>query len=42
MIKGAKAMALTGYDIFADENLRRNIYEEFTNTVPKYSREELR
>ena len=42
IIKAAKAMALTGYDILTDENLRKNIYEEFNNTVPKYSQEELK
>ena len=41
MIKAAKAMALTGYDIVTDEKLRENIYEEFNNTVPKYSKEDL-
>lgn len=42
MIKAAKAMSLTGYDILTDENLRRNINEEFNNTVPKYSEEDLK
>ena len=42
IIKAAKAMALTGYDILTDENLRKNIYEEFNNTVPKYSQDELK
>ncbi|NLW40575.1 MAG: M20 family metallopeptidase [Tissierellia bacterium] len=42
MIKAAKAMALTGYDILTDENLRRKIEEEFNSTVPKYSEEELK
>src|SRR5690606_18230722 len=42
MIKAAKAMALTGYDILTDEKLRRDIYEEFSRTVPKYTQEELK
>ncbi|NMB28205.1 MAG: amidohydrolase, partial [Tissierellia bacterium] len=41
IIKATKAMALTGYDILTDEKLRENIYEEFNNTVPKYSEEDL-
>ncbi|GFN35523.1 M20 family metallopeptidase [Tepidimicrobium xylanilyticum] len=42
MIKAAMAMALTGYEILTDENLRREIQEEFNSNVPKYSEEELR
>lgn len=41
MLKAAKAMALTGYDIFTDEVLRKNIYDEFNESVPKYSKEDL-
>ena len=41
IIKAAKAMALTGYDIFTDEKLRDNIYKEFNSKVPKYEREDL-
>ena len=36
IIKATKAMALTGFDILTDENLRENINKEFINTVPKY------
>ena len=41
MLKAAKALALTGFDIFSDEVLRKNIYDEFYKTVPKYSKEDL-
>jgi len=41
MLKGAKALAMTGLDIFTDEELKINIYKEFNEKVPKYSREEL-
>ncbi|SHK01286.1 amidohydrolase [Paramaledivibacter caminithermalis] len=41
MIKGAKALALTGFDIFSDEKLRQDIYEEFHRTVPKYNKSDL-
>lgn len=41
MLKGAKALALTAFDIFNDENLRKNIYDEFNKTVPKYSKFDL-
>ncbi|WP_026894527.1 M20 family metallopeptidase [Clostridiisalibacter paucivorans] len=38
MMKGAKALALTGFDIFSDEKLRQDIYDEFYKTVPKYDK----
>ncbi len=41
MIKGAKGLALTGFDILSDESLRKDIYDEFYNTVPRYGKEEL-
>ncbi|NMA86097.1 MAG: M20 family metallopeptidase [Tissierellia bacterium] len=41
IIKATKAMALTGYDILTDEELQKNIYDEFRVTVPEYSLEEL-
>lgn len=41
MLNGAKAMAMTGLDILADNELRDNIRMEFEEKVPKYSREDL-
>lgn len=41
MIKGAKALAMTGWDIFSDEGLRKKIREEFNRSVPKYKTEEI-
>lgn len=41
MLKGAKALALTGFDIFDNEDLRKNIYDEFHRTVPKYTKTDL-
>ena len=41
IIKATKAMALTGYDILINEELQKNIDDEFRLTVPKYSLEEL-
>ena len=35
-ILGAKGLAMTGYDIFADPALREKINKEFEETVPKY------
>lgn len=42
IIKAAKAMALTGFDIFTDETLRKNIYDEFNRIVPKYDKNDLK
>lgn len=42
MIKGAKALALTGFDIFNDKKMQEDIYEEFNNTVPTYSKSDLK
>ncbi|NLV75775.1 MAG: M20 family metallopeptidase, partial [Tissierellia bacterium] len=41
-LKATKAMALTGYDILIDEDLRRGIQEEFDKTVPKYDKEDFK
>jgi len=41
MIKGAKALAMTGWDIFSDHSLREKIYDEFNQSVPKYKTEEI-
>lgn len=41
MVKGAKALAMTGLDIFTDKELREQIYKEFTEKVPQYSKEDL-
>ncbi|AOT72563.1 amidohydrolase [Geosporobacter ferrireducens] len=41
MIKGAKALAMTGLDIFKDKELRKQIYKEFAEKVPRYSKEDL-
>lgn len=41
MIKGSKALALTGFDIFSDEKLRKNINDEFQRTVPKYTKTDI-
>lgn len=41
MIKGAKALALTGFDIFNDEKLRKNIHDEFNKTVPNYTESDI-
>ena len=40
-IKGAKALALTAYDIFESPELQKEIKEEFKAKVPKYTREQL-
>jgi hypothetical protein len=32
LIKGAQGLAMTGYDICADENLRKAILDEFSET----------
>ena len=40
-IKGAKALAMTAYDILSSEELQRKIKEEFKAKVPFYSRKEL-
>ena len=40
-VKGAKAMALTACDILASPELQEKIREEFENTVPSYTREQL-
>lgn len=37
IIKGAKAMALTAYEILNDKNLRESINNEFNETVPDYT-----
>lgn len=42
IIKAAKAMALTGFDIFTDETLRKNINDEFNRAVPKYEESDLK
>lgn len=42
MIKGAKALAMTGWDIFSDRKLRDEIQNEFDLCVPKYQDEQLR
>lgn len=42
IIKAVKAMALTAFDIFTDETLRKNIYDEFNRTVPKYDKNDLK
>jgi len=34
LLQGAKALAMTGYDILTDQSLRTEIYEEFHATVP--------
>ncbi len=34
-IKGAKGLAMTGYDIFSDDDLREKIDKEFQEKVPK-------
>lgn len=41
MIKGATALALTGFDIFNDEKLQKEIYDEFHDIVPIYSKFDL-
>lgn len=41
LIKTAKALALTGFDIFDNKELQADIYEEFNKTVPKYSKADL-
>lgn len=42
IIKAAKAMALTAFDIFTDETLRKNINDEFNKVVPKYNEDDLK
>ncbi|MCR1972059.1 M20 family metallopeptidase [Clostridium cochlearium] len=42
IIKAAKAMALTAFDIFTDETLRKNINDEFNRVVPKYNKNDLK
>jgi metal-dependent amidase/aminoacylase/carboxypeptidase family protein len=41
MLKAAKALAATGYDIMTDEALRSAIQAEFSRTVPHYETTEL-
>ncbi|NLY37377.1 MAG: M20 family metallopeptidase [Tissierellia bacterium] len=41
MIKGAKALAMTGFDIFNDKKMQEEIYEEFKRVVPSYSKADL-
>ncbi len=36
-IKAAKALAATAYEILTDENLRKEIKDEFDRTVPVYA-----
>ncbi|MTI47109.1 M20 family metallopeptidase [Sporosalibacterium faouarense] len=42
MIKGAKSLAMTGFDIFDSEDLRESIYKEFKENVPKYREKDLK
>ena len=35
-------MALTAFDIFTDETLRKNINDEFNKVVPKYNEDDLK
>lgn len=41
MIKGAKGLAMTGYDILTSEDLRNSVQLYFDENVPVYSRDEL-
>lgn len=41
MIKGAKGLALTGFDILNSKELQEEIYHEFKKTVPKYNESDL-
>lgn len=41
MLKGAKALALTGLDILTHEDFREKINREFYSTVPKYTKDDL-
>ena len=40
VIRAAKALAATGYELFTDEGLRAQVLKEFKETVPVYSDED--
>lgn len=40
VIKGAQGLAMTAYDILANESLRKEIYDEFYATVPQTQKNE--
>jgi len=40
IMKAAKALAATGYELFTDENLREQVLKEFKENVPAYSDED--
>ena len=40
MMKAAKALAATGYELFSDKNLREAALKEFKETVPTYTDED--
>ncbi len=42
MLKGAKALAMTGWDIFENPSLQDEIQKEFSRSVPKYTPEQIR